>query len=80
MLTAYIQAALRRARCEWLPDDKTYYCDISGLPGVWSTGATEADARDELRDVLEDWIAVGLTLHQDFPILDGIEIRVALAG
>ncbi|HEU0116308.1 MAG TPA: hypothetical protein VFQ80_16585 [Thermomicrobiales bacterium] len=80
MLTASIQATLRRARCEWSPEDKLYYCDISGLPGVWSTGTTEGEAREELRDVLEDWIAVGLTLRQNFPILDGIEIRVVLVG
>jgi predicted RNase H-like HicB family nuclease len=77
MLTAYIQTALQRARCEWLPEDETFYCDIPALPGVWATDSSESAARDELQEALEDWIALGLALHQPFPILDGIEIRVA---
>ncbi len=80
MLTAYIRAALRRARCDWLPEDKTYYCQIADLPGVWANATTEADARAELQDALEGWIALGLALHHPFPVLDGIEMRVALAG
>ena len=77
MLTADIQAALRRARCEWLPEDKTYYCEIADLPGVWATGQAEVEARAELQDALEGWIALGLALRQPFPVLDGIEIHVA---
>lgn len=80
MLTAYIHAALKRTRCERLPEDGRYFCDIPDLPGVWADGPTEADALAELRDVLEGWIALGLSLRHPFPILDGIDIHVALAG
>ncbi len=80
MLAADIEAALQRTRCEWLANDSIYYCEIPELPGVWASGPTEVDARAELRDVLEGWIALGLALREPFPSLDGIEIRVALAG
>lgn len=77
MLTAYIQAALKRTRCKWLPDDKTFYCEIPDLPGVWASGATDSAARTELEDVLEDWIALWLTFRQPLPILDGFVIGSA---
>jgi predicted RNase H-like HicB family nuclease len=76
MLTEYIQAAMRHARCETLPDDGGVYCDILPLPGIWSNRETRADALTELRDVLEEWIAVGLALGQTLPAVDGIDISV----
>ena len=80
VLTDYIQAALRRTRCEWLSDDGVWYCEVPELSGVWATGLDEAAARTELRDALEGWIALGLALRHPFPTLDGVELRVALAG
>jgi predicted RNase H-like HicB family nuclease len=71
MLTEYIQAAMRHARCEPLPDDGSVYCDIPPLPGVWSNADTHDDALNELRDVLDEWIAVGLSLGQPLPVLVG---------
>jgi predicted RNase H-like HicB family nuclease len=67
MLTAYIEAALHRTRCEWLANDNIYCCEIPELPGVWASGPTELDARAELRDVLEGWIALGLARRDPLP-------------
>ncbi len=36
MLTAYIRAALRRARYEILPDDGMFYGEIPGFEGVYA--------------------------------------------
>ena len=80
MLTDYIQAALRRAKCEWLADDGLHFCNIPDLPGVWASGQDEAATLAELQEVLEGWIALGLALRHPFPPLDGVEINVALAG
>ena len=80
MLTEYIRAAMRRARCERLSDDGGYYCEIPELPGVWADGEDKATARSELQGALEGWIALGLALGHPFPALDGVELRVALAG
>jgi predicted RNase H-like HicB family nuclease len=67
MLTAYIEAAMRRMRCEWLPNDGIFYCEIPELPGVWASGEYEDAARSELREVLEDWIALGLAMRHPIP-------------
>lgn len=80
MLSDYIQAAMRRARCEWLPADRAYYCEIPELPGVWASAGDRFAAEAELREVLEDWIALGLSMHHDLPMLDGITITVERVG
>ena len=71
MLTAYIQAAMRHATYEWLADDGVYYAEISILPGVWTTGPDREALPAMLQDVLEGWIALGLSLHHQLPLIDG---------
>jgi hypothetical protein len=46
------------------------------LPEVWSTAENEAAAREELENVLADWIALGLALGHPIPPIDGIAIGV----
>ncbi|MBM3223193.1 MAG: type II toxin-antitoxin system HicB family antitoxin, partial [Candidatus Tectomicrobia bacterium] len=60
MLTAYIQAALQHAHYEILPDDEGYFGTIQALMGVWAHGQTLEACREELREVLEEWIVAGL--------------------
>jgi predicted RNase H-like HicB family nuclease len=76
MLTAYIEAAMRHARCDMLHEDQSYYCEIPELPGVWNNAPSLDSAYQELRDVLEGWIALGLAMHEPIPVLDGIETTV----
>jgi predicted RNase H-like HicB family nuclease len=77
MLTDYIDAAMRHAQFKILPDDGNYFGEIPGLQGVWSYAPTEDECRDELREVLEDWIMVSLSLHIPIPVMDGIELTVS---
>jgi predicted RNase H-like HicB family nuclease len=60
MLTEYINTAMRHARYDILPEGGGYYGEIPGLPGVWANADTLEACREELREVLEDWIALGL--------------------
>ena len=59
MLTAYITAAMARARYRII-DDRTYFGEIPGLPGVWANAKTLEQCRTELQEVLEDWLVVKL--------------------
>ena len=56
MLSQYIQAALRKAKYEILEDDGTFYGEIPEFQGVWANAATLEDCRNELAEVLEEWI------------------------
>ena len=76
MLTNYIRAAMRRARYEILPDDSTFYGEIPGFDGVWSNVETLEGCRDELEEVLEEWILFRVAKHLLLPMVDGIELTI----
>ena len=76
MLTAYINAALRKAHYEILPDGEGYFGTIEDLQGVWAQADTLEACREELREVLEEWIILGLKMGHPFPPLDGITLTI----
>ena len=77
MLTDYIAIAMRHAHYELLPDGEGFYGHIPELPGVWANADTLEDTREELREALEGWIALALTLHNPIPAIDGVEVTIA---
>ncbi len=76
MLTAYINAAMRKARYEILPDGEGYFGTIDGLQGVWANADTLEACREELREVLEEWIVLGLRMGHALPVMEGIDLNV----
>jgi len=80
MLTKYIQAAMRQATYEILPDDGTFYGSIPGFQGVWANAATLEGCREELQAGLEDWIIYRLANNLPLPAVDGIELAVTRAA
>ena len=76
MLTGYIEAAMKKARYEILPDDHSYYGEIPDFPGVFANATTLEECRNVLREVLEDWILIGISRHSPMPVIDGIELKV----
>jgi predicted RNase H-like HicB family nuclease len=80
MLTAYIDAAMRGARYEILPEDRTYYGEIPACQGVWANADTLEECRDELKEVLEDWILIRVSQHLSLPVIEGIELPIPAAA
>lgn len=74
---AYIEAAISKRECEFIAEDGIYYCNIPGLRGVWASGTTLDACVDELRDVLDGWIQLGIELGHPIPVLDGLDISAA---
>jgi len=74
MLTKYIQAAMRHAQYEIIEDPKRFYGSIPECQGVWATGRTLEECREELQNTLEDWIVLGLRLGHPLPVIDGIAV------
>ena len=68
----YIDAAIGMAMYKVLDDDGTYFGEIPGLQGVWANADTLGECRKELREVLEDWIALGIVLGHDIPDIQAI--------
>jgi predicted RNase H-like HicB family nuclease len=75
MLTEYIRAAMRRATYEILTDG-TFYGEIPGFQGVYANADTLEACRDELQEVLEGWIVLGLRLGHLLPVVDNITLTV----
>ena len=67
MLHQYIQAAMRRAKYEILPDDNSYYGEIPGFEGVFANASTLEECREQLVEVLNDWGLIGLALGHSLP-------------
>ena len=67
---------MHRAKYEILPDDGSYYGEIPGLDGVFANAATLESCREQLEEVLEDWILVGVAERHSFPAIDGITINI----
>jgi predicted RNase H-like HicB family nuclease len=76
MLTEYIRAAMRLAKYEILSDDGTFYGEIPGFQGVYANAATLEDCREQLQEVLEGWIVLGLRLGHTLPVVDDIELTI----
>ncbi|MBI4305541.1 MAG: type II toxin-antitoxin system HicB family antitoxin [Chloroflexi bacterium] len=74
MLIEYIDGALRQARYEILKDDASYYGEIPGFQGVYANAATLEACRDELREVLEEWILFRVSRNLSLPSVDGVEL------
>ena len=76
MLTKYISAAMRKAKYEMLSDDGTFYGEISGFNGVYANAETLEACREELEEVLEDWILFRVSRNLTLPTVEGIELRI----
>jgi predicted RNase H-like HicB family nuclease len=67
---------MRKARYEILPDDGSYYGEIPGFDGVYANTNTLEACRDELEEVLEEWILLRVSQHLPLPTVDGIELTI----
>jgi predicted RNase H-like HicB family nuclease len=76
MLLEYTQAALRHAKYEILPDDGSYYGEIPQCNGVYANAETLEDCREQLREVLEEWLLFRIHRNLPLPVIDGIELRI----
>jgi predicted RNase H-like HicB family nuclease len=75
MLTKYIQAAMRRAKYEIL-EDGTIYGHTPDLPGAWASSPSLEGCREELQEVLEDWIITSIAAHKPLPVIEDINLEI----
>ena len=76
MLTKYIEAAMRHAHYEILADAGTYVGEIPECQGVDANARTLEECREELTDVLEDWLFLRINKNLDLPTIDGLSLEV----
>ena len=76
MLTNYISSAMRRAKYEILADEGTFYGEIPGFDGIYADTVSLEACRDELEEVLEEWILFRVSRNLALPVVDGIELTI----
>ena len=75
MFFEYIQAAISKAVYEVIDDEEPYYGEVPDLRGVWATGKTQEECRENLRMAIEDWIAFSLRFNLPIPVIEGQTIK-----
>jgi predicted RNase H-like HicB family nuclease len=66
---------MHSAHYEILEGVEGYVGKIPGLKSVWANADTLEACRAELREVLEEWIILGLKMNHRIPVIDGIELN-----
>ena len=76
MIMEYIDEALKRARYEIIQDEEPYYGEVAELQGVWATGKSLEECRENLRDVLDGWILIRIQRGLFIPRLGDHEVQL----
>lgn len=79
MIREYVEEALRRARYDKL-EDGTYCAEVPRLRGVLAIGETLEECRDQLAEVVEEWVLVRVAKRLSVPPLGRIEVKVRKAS
>lgn len=75
MISAYLDKALRRAHYTQV-DPGTYCATVPGLKGVIATAPTLEGCRNQLIEVIEEWLLVRVARGLQVPALGGVTIAV----
>ncbi|WP_232287201.1 type II toxin-antitoxin system HicB family antitoxin [Crocosphaera watsonii] len=75
LLVDYCEKALKKAKYKRL-NDGTWFAEIDGFQGVWGNGLTIEECRQDLLEVLEEWIILKLQDGDNLPIVDDLQIKV----
>lgn len=67
---------MKKAKYEILPDDGTFYGELPGFDGVYANADNLETCRDELEEVLEEWILFRISRNLPLPVIDGIELKI----
>jgi predicted RNase H-like HicB family nuclease len=78
MITRFLDRALRRAQYRQV--DGAFFATVRGLRGVIATGPSLEACRDQLAEVVEEWVLVRVARGLRVPTLDGVTVEVKKAS
>jgi predicted RNase H-like HicB family nuclease len=76
MLLEYINKAMIKAHYEILQDDSSYYGEIPGFEGVYANASDLETCRNELKEVLEEWILLRVSRNLEIPEVEGLNLKI----
>ncbi len=66
MISNFIAASLKKAKYKKIGDG-TYWGDIKGLRGVWANAKTLNKCKEEMKEVLEEWLIIKIRHGDPIP-------------
>lgn len=66
MISQFVEQSLKRAKYKIL-EDGSYYANVPRLRGVWAQGKNLEECRQELSEVIEEWLLLKVHLHDTVP-------------
>lgn len=79
MITRYVSQALRRARYRQV-DGGLFCATVPGLRGVIATGTNLEACRNQLAEVVEEWVLVRVARGLPVPRLGGVSVEIRQAS
>ena len=76
MLSRYISSAMKKAIYEIPEDDSSFYGRIPGFKGVYANADTLEECREELEEVLEEWLFFRISRNLFVPEVNGMELKI----
>jgi len=76
MLLEYINKVMIKAHYEILQDDSSYYGEIPGFKGVYANASDLETCRNELKEVLEEWILLRVSRNLEIPEVEGLNLKI----
>ena len=73
LFAEYLETAMKDAVFKELCDG-TIFAEIPGFQGAWANADTLEDCRREMKEVLEDWILLGIKLGHTIPVVGCIDL------
>ena len=74
LLAEYIEIAMENVVITLLCDG-TYFAEIPGFQGAWANADSPEECRQEMNEVLEDWILLGIKLGHEIPVVGSIDLK-----
>jgi len=75
VICEYVQSAIQKAQYKKI-EDGTWFAEIPGFEGVWANAVSLENCRQELIDVLEEWLILKLRDGDPIPEVDGHTIKI----
>lgn len=72
MLSIFLKQKMEAAKYKLLKN-KSYFGEISDIPGVWANAKTLEECRRELQGVLEDWLILKLREGEH---IQGLSVKI----
>ena len=69
MIREYIDVALQHAHYELIDDEEPFYSEVPELQGVWATGKSLEQCRQNLADVIDGWVLIRISRGLPVPAI-----------